>query len=124
METRKVLVAMAAAADLYASFPSVSTAAPANGSAILDLMRENSLAQKARVFCYNRRTAGFCTGAAANVGRDRESIATIAGPAVSCTGEAVADDRPVLRLTAQRLRADAHASPRLRGEVESAKQTG
>ena len=59
METRKVLVAMAAAAGLYASFPSVSTAAPANGSAILDLMRENSLAQKVRVFCYNRRTGRF-----------------------------------------------------------------
>ena len=53
METRKVLVAMAAAAGLYASLPRPS------GSAILDLMRENSLAQKARVFCYNRRTGRF-----------------------------------------------------------------
>ena len=56
METRKIFLTLVTAAGISVSASCISIAAPASGSAIRNLLQDNSLVLDARVFCFNRRT--------------------------------------------------------------------
>jgi hypothetical protein len=56
---RKIFLALLIAGGMFSFGASPAAAAPANGSAIADALKSNSLIQDARLYCYNRYTGRF-----------------------------------------------------------------